>query len=428
MRTIFISRTVPWPLNNGGNVRVYHLLKALRGVSDVTFVCPSPGGKGAAEAKTLLQLCKEVILFPLESFVWHQDTLVPRPLFWVKTALRVLHPTRPIVLQVTKSAEGRKLLAKLLSEHFDLVWAERLTSLSLLPYLKNTRLIVDLDDLEHRKLALELRHEKKRGTTLFRFLEFLKLRRIERNLQDGPGEFTVCSETDRAVLGGGPRVWVVPNGVELPARRTDSPCGPDGRGSNPVFVFVGAMDYSPNIDAAVWFVQNVFPLIRLGAPASKFMIVGRNPTNTIQALHNADNVLVTGTVPDVSPYLSQAVAAVVPLRFGGGTRLKILEAMAHSKPVVSTSVGAEGLNVRTGKHLLIADTPEAMAEACLRLLWDHSTREQLEREGFELVRSQYQWEAIERHVQTIVAPQHGPVGQHQILAELRTRGGDRPDD
>jgi glycosyltransferase involved in cell wall biosynthesis len=158
-------------------------------------------------------------------------------------------------------------------------------------------------------------------------------------------------------------------------------------------VFLGSMDWAPNIDGATWFLEEAWPLIRRRRPSATVAIVGRNPARPIAERQGRDGVLVTGTVPDVRPWLHGARVSIVPLRIGGGTRLKIFEAMAAGLPVVSTTIGAEGLETPP-ETTRLADTAEAFAEACCALLDDDAGRRRMGRAGRELVASDYSWDAV----------------------------------
>jgi glycosyltransferase involved in cell wall biosynthesis len=162
------------------------------------------------------------------------------------------------------------------------------------------------------------------------------------------------------------------------------------------------MLYDPNIDAMQFFVREVFPLIRREVPETRLLVVGRDPVPEVVKLHDGRSVIVTGEVPDVALYYRQAAIVVAPIRFGGGTRIKILEAMAHSKAVVATTAGAEGLDVECGRHLLIADSPSEFAQACLKLIRNPLLRQKLGEQGWKLVHDNYQWTSIERRVQQVV--------------------------
>jgi glycosyltransferase involved in cell wall biosynthesis len=172
-------------------------------------------------------------------------------------------------------------------------------------------------------------------------------------------------------------------------------------------VFVGSMDYLPNIDGARYLAGEILPRIRARRPHCRLDIVGKDPDPAVRALAASDPLTrVTGTVPDIRPYLWGAAVSIVPLRVGGGTRLKIYESMAARVPVVSTAVGAEGLEVHPGQDIRIADSPEQFAEECLALLDDASERARLADAAWRLVSSRYSWDRVARDFEAILE-QHG---------------------
>ena len=168
-------------------------------------------------------------------------------------------------------------------------------------------------------------------------------------------------------------------------------------------VFVGSMDWLPNVDGVKWFVSEILPSIRLQCPQARLTIVGRNPNVNVTALHSPhQGIVVTGTVDDVRPYVRHAAVFVVPLRFGGGSRLKILEAFAMKKAVVSTRLGAEGIQCQCGHHLCIEDEPQSFAKACLSLMGDCAFRNYLGAAGYNFALSRYTWSAVIRRMQEAV--------------------------
>jgi glycosyltransferase involved in cell wall biosynthesis len=197
----------------------------------------------------------------------------------------------------------------------------------------------------------------------------------------------VCSDRDRRRLGRD-NVVVVPNGVavppELPARE------PDAR----TILFCGVLSYAPNVDAIRFFVSAILPRVRHEVPDARLLVVGRTPTPEIRALHDGTTVVVEADVPSVAAYYRRAALAVAPLRMGGGTRIKILEAWALGVPVVSTTIGCEGLEGVNGIHLRVADEPDRFARACVELLRDPSVGAPLAVAGRQLVRERYRWEAV----------------------------------
>jgi glycosyltransferase involved in cell wall biosynthesis len=180
-------------------------------------------------------------------------------------------------------------------------------------------------------------------------------------------------------------MWVIPTGVDTEFFAADTAAV-----SEPRLVFTGSMDWLPNEDAMRFFCHDVLPLIRAEEPRARLSIVGRAPTAAVRALAD-EHIEVTGTVPDVRPFMRRAAVHVVPLRIGGGTRLKIFEAMAMGQAVVSTTIGAEGLPITHGEHALIADGPRALADAVVSLLRDERRRHALSAAARTLVAERYDW-------------------------------------
>lgn len=190
---------------------------------------------------------------------------------------------------------------------------------------------------------------------------------------------------------------------------------PAGRPPEIDFVFVGSMDWLPNIEGMVWFTKEILPLLRRRKPDCRVAIVGRKPGPEILALAAADaGIEVTGTVPDVRPYLWNSKVSILPLNIGGGTRMKVYEAMAAGLPVVSTSVGIEGLAGEPGRDLLIGDTPEAFAEQCISLLDDATLRNNVGQAGFRLVDEHCSWDAVSRQFEKVLM---------EAAAKLKPRSG-----
>ena len=210
-----------------------------------------------------------------------------------------------------------------------------------------------------------------------------------------------CSEADLArarALVPGLRGAVVPNAVdveEFRPRPGDPP--PDGR----TVLFFGAINYFPNVDGLRFFFRDVWPLLLRSHPAARLKVVGQAPTPELLA-QRGPRVEVTGRVADLRPHLAEAAVTIAPLRIGGGTRFKILEAMAMVRPVVSTTLGAEGLDAEPGRHLLLGDTPEAFAAAVGRVLDDPALGTRLGAEGRTLVEERYSWEAAARRLEELL--------------------------
>jgi glycosyltransferase involved in cell wall biosynthesis len=222
-------------------------------------------------------------------------------------------------------------------------------------------------------------------------VEFKKMLSYEQSAVRKFHHIIAVSEHDRHLMSewtDSARITVVPTGVDLQQYRP----GPVSGTVDLLVLFVGAMDWEPNVDAVEYFCRDIWPSIQAKVSAARFRIVGRNPHRRVQKLASS-SVEVTGPVPSVVDHLRESAVVVVPLRVGGGTRLKIYEAMATGKAVVSTSVGAEGLDVHHGQDIVLADVPVAFAGAVTALLQDVELRRRYERAAAALA-AKYDWAAI----------------------------------
>jgi glycosyltransferase involved in cell wall biosynthesis len=287
---------------------------------------------------------------------------------------------------------------------FDIVHVFRLATLPLVrPLLRARRpkLHLDLDDIEsatHRRLALLYRSNGDLHRALLEEAEARRCQTQEEAAFQEVDRVYVCSEQDKARIERRSRaaVSVLPNGVRFP----DS-VQPEIAGRSFRFLFIGTLGYYPNEDAAAYFCREIVPHIRRLAPcAVGFDIAGSGASDRLRKIADDAGVEVVGPVPSVRPYYESAGAVVVPVRAGGGTRIKILEAFSYQRPVVSTSIGAEGLDARHEQEILIADAPEAFAHACVRLMTDRRLRDILTRNAFDLALRCYSLDAIRRVVTT----------------------------
>ncbi|WP_338667637.1 glycosyltransferase family 4 protein [Pseudodesulfovibrio methanolicus] len=247
----------------------------------------------------------------------------------------------------------------------------------------------DLERSLPRRLALGLhaRNMRRLETRAFREADMV----LTVSGEDG-GEIDRLSGAGKSVL--------VENGVDVDFYTPTE--DPAGRADN--LVFVGSMDWMPNIDGMKWFVRDILPAIRAVRPEARITIVGRSPHPDVQALHApAAGVIVTGTVDDVRPFVREASVVVVPLRYGGGTRLKIFEAFAMGKAVLSTTLGCEGILCENSRHLCIEDEAAPFARRCLELMGDEDVRRRLGAEGRKLALSRYSWDAVVGRMHEAVA-------------------------
>jgi glycosyltransferase involved in cell wall biosynthesis len=293
---------------------------------------------------------------------------------------------------------------------FDIIQIE---GLEMAPYLdvirpnrKDAVLVYDAHNAEH---ALQKRIAHQDSTSLKRMpyavyssVQTMHLTRLERRACDHTDLVIACSEADAAHLRGlgiQTPVEVISNAIYTRQYRLAG--RPDASIVRPSLVFTGKMDFRPNVDAALWFTDEVLPLIRKEIPQTHFTIVGKNPHARLEALAGRAGVTLTGFVPDVQPYIRAADVFVAPLRMGSGTRFKLLEAMAMSRAIVSTTLGAEGLEVQNKYHLYLADSPQDFADAVLLLLQDENWRLEIGFNAAKLVRDNYDWPVIIPQIQEI---------------------------
>ena len=294
----------------------------------------------------------------------------------------------------------------LVGEHFDLVQFES-SQMSWLELPDGVRSIVDEHNIEYELLQRMYQTERSPLRKLYNWSEFRKFRREEQAswrradgcavTSDREGEFLALTEPDKLI-------HVAPNGVDV----AYFSAGSDQIDENSV-VFTGLLNYRPNIDAVTFFTKQVLPLIVRRRPNVVFSIVGLGAPSEVTRLAGP-NVRFIGEVPDVRPYVLGAGVFVVPLRMGSGTRLKILEGLAMEKGMVSTTLGCEGIAVRDGHHLLVADTPIAFADAVLSLLDDRQRAARLGKEGRSLVEQSYSWlsivEGLEQFYERVLEQRH----------------------
>ncbi len=384
MKLLWVKTDFLHPTTRGGQIRTLELLRQLHRRHEIHYVAfndpKEPEGlTRASEYSTKA--------YPIDYQIADKSS----PTFLAEL-ITGLFSTIPVTIRRCQSADMRAQIERLISkERFDCVICDFLSPAPNIPDLGSCVLF------QHNVEAIIWkRRTEHAGDPLRRF--YLKLQadrmlRYEGAVCRKVRKVIAVSESDADLM----REWygvkqpdAVPTGVDAEYFKSR-----DAVSSTVDLVFVGSMDWAPNIDGIDWFQREVLPSILLRKPDCSFAIVGRKPPRSIQEL--ADNyagVQVTGTVPDVRPWLWKSKVSIVPLRVGGGTRLKIFEAMAAGVPVVSTTIGAEGLGARDGDTIRIADSPEDFATACLALLDDAAERERLRDRALQMVTERYSWEAV----------------------------------
>jgi glycosyltransferase involved in cell wall biosynthesis len=312
------------------------------------------------------------------------------------------------------SARAASKLADVLrSDQFDTVQVEGIHLIKYLPMLRaapgRPAILIDWHNIESELMLRYANLSENWPKRIVARRTAGLIQGAENQLLDTCTTHTVASARERQILlARRPRanIVVIPNGVDTSSYTPEAISKVSRESgfaeSKPTILFVGSMDYHANVEAVTWFSRAAWPQIARNHPDIHFMIVGRDPPPLVRALAS-DRVHVTGTVDDVRPYYGSALAVVVPIRSGSGTRIKILEAMAAGVPVVSTRLGAEGLTVEDGVHLLLADDGHEIASAVTRLASSFETRIQLSRAGRELVCRTYDWTTIGKRLYRIHA-------------------------
>jgi len=411
MQLLFLTPQLPYPPHQGTTIRNYYLIQHLAArhtVDLVTFLAP---GQALTADNPLYTYCRRIVTAPQPTRTLHQRGL---------DTLR--SPLPDMALRLESQAMRGLLNAAAQQERYDVVQMEGIEmaqyGLQLATQAKVRPLLV-FDDhnceylLQQRNAFTDLRRPQRWLAASYSLLQWQKLRRYEAHICRQADLVLAVSEPDKAALealGTTTPITVIANGIETEASKaatskaaTSKAAASKDKGATVqpdpfTLLFVGKMDYRPNIDGALWFGQQVLPLILAEESRARFLVVGMNPHARLDALRATPAIEITGAVPSVAPYLAKAGVYVVPLRVGGGTRFKVLEAMAAAKALVSTTVGVEGIGLEDGREVLLADTPPAFAQAVLRLLRDQQHEGALSatmgQRARHFVNSHYSWREI----------------------------------
>lgn len=388
MKILFLAPYLPSPPRSGGPRRLHGLMTELARRHEVSILAlAGPGDDAAAHAATAAY-CTEV-------------ATVPNPLFGIDTAAKrrlqlrsLLSPRSFERLVYRRPAMQAALDARLARRDYDVISVEFAQMAEYrLPRGARRRPVVVLDEhnIEYDILHRTAAREAGRGRKLYNYLDYHKLRREERGAWRRVDGCTLTSGRDEAILRAQAPALptaVVPNGVDLEQFRP----APQAAAEPQTILFFGAVSYYPNTDGLLYFLREVFPLLRARYPELRLRIVGPEPPEAIRRCAS-DRIAVTGFVDDVRAEIARATAVVVPLRIGGGTRLKIVEAMGMGKAIVSTTLGAEGLAVTDGEEVLLADDAATFADRVGRLLDDPALRARLGAAARGLAERRYGWAA-----------------------------------
>jgi glycosyltransferase involved in cell wall biosynthesis len=380
----------PLPLTSGAAIRAWNLLSALRSLGELDVVL-----LGAEPADRLQELSSALGGPRIAAIPTVRQWSVRRRVAWL------MGSHLPVELYNQGFAQVRKTFDAFAAAHYDVVLFVRpICFAALRPSITGSAVFLDLDDIPDvwalRAISvLQRRWGKQRyrpGNAMRTILSRINARRwstFVRKTARSDTWILVCSDDDRERLGA-KRCDVIPNGYE----RVGPPLGRAEIANPPNILFPGRMTYLPNADGADYLVQAILPILRETVADAQCTIAGQVEALDRERWEREPGVSVSGFVPRMEDELARADIVVVPLRSGGGTRVKILEAFAHRIPVVSTTIGAEGLGVRSDRELLLADTPQAFADACVRLLADRALREALVTNAFDHYEREFRWDRI----------------------------------
>lgn len=382
MKVAVVTPYLPYPPDTGGKSRSFHLLRGLsrQHTVDLFTVSYDPQSTDAAAVQALRDFCVTAHVIKLQK---NPDTRA--------RLVRAFDPLPRVVDHFHTPFSLAEVRQRLQEEKYDLLVVDEIC---MTPYgqgFPGPKLVIrhKVDHVHYREVAatqpLGIRK-------LMQWVDAYKLRRYEQRAMTQFHTAVCCSEDDAAIIRAlNPEVplTVIGNGVDL------SYFAPlEELLGLPTLLYMGTMHYYPNIDAVHYFFRTIHPQLVQLVPDAQVWIVGHNPPADILAWQRLPGVTVSGSVPDVRPYLKKSLATIVPLRLGSGTRLKILESIAAQRPVVSTSVGAEGLGLRHDEHLLIADDPGEFAKQTAELLRNPALRQRLIAAARPIVATRYSWQAL----------------------------------
>lgn len=381
MNILYLAHRIPYPPNKGDKIRSFHQIRYLSRRHRVHLCCLVDDKQDLAHLRVLADYCASV-------HAVYRDKTAARCL-----AARALWSKRPLSVAAFYSGDLRRRIdQQLASQQIDRILV---FSSAMAEYVRNVPRVpkvMDFVDVDSEKWRLYAAYHRFPISHLYK-LEASRLAHYEEEIANSFDHSIFVSDREASLLRRrlpDRPISVIPNGVDLDYFY---PNGQDVSGATrPTIVFTAAMDYFPNVDAVQHFCQDIFPRVLKAVPEARFNIVGRNPARSVWRLGREPNVVVTGAVPDVRPFLADARVSVAPLRIARGVQNKILEAMAMGVPVVATAGAAQGIDAGARGDLVIADDPREFAQCVVDILRDGSLRQHLSTRVRNCVEARYRWE------------------------------------
>jgi glycosyltransferase involved in cell wall biosynthesis len=388
MKILVLSPFFPWPLYGGNLIRIFGILKELSCRGHEIFLLAGHSGPAPSPENPVKALCRQVEFYPRPG---SSQTSHP-----VRARLRALFSPYPYNASRFGSNEIRRVIQAILAkQHFDLILANFAFLADSVPRPVAQGIPVVLD--EHESEGLLWRQYLRQGSVAMRafaLLNLLKLAWFQKRLASRIDAILCASDREtefaRTFIPAKVGLWTVPNGIDADSYRSLLTAQKDSH----AIIFCGGLSVFRNRLAALWFAHKVFPAIRREIPDAEFWIVGSDPNQEIRDLETTPGIHVTGTVEDVRPYYARAAVSVVPYRYGEGTKLKVLEAMASGVPVVTTTIGCQGIDVVDGEHVLIADSELDFGDRVISLLRDGEKRAHLAGAARRRIEEKYRWQKI----------------------------------
>jgi sugar transferase (PEP-CTERM/EpsH1 system associated) len=400
LRILIVTPSLPYPLVWGFGIRVYQIVRYLAQRHDVTLLAYA--GREDQDSLAAVRDTGATVRVVIRD---EPPTVDKR-----KAQLGSLLSTASFQRQSLRSSAMQAAIDNLLaSESFDVIQVES-SQMTGFHFRSQSPLLVDEHNIEYELLYRAYKTERSPLRKIYNWVEYRKFRQEEQLSWKQSDGCILTSDREEAILrrhSPATRTAVVPNGVDIDSFQP-LPIDPDPDN----VVFLGVMHYRPNVDAAMYFAREILPHVLSERPNLMFTIVGGGAPDELRRLASR-NLVLTDTVPDARPYVARAGAFVVPLRMGSGTRLKVLEGLAMGRPVVSTSLGCEGLATVDGEHVMVADDPLAFARAVLHVLDDRALAMRLGQQGRRLVEQRYDWAAVLRQLELFMQDSRRKVGTSQ---------------